>query len=117
MADLESIARILLRGSASLAEDARAEARRVLEELVARGDVAREEAAEIEAAVLDAAEAHRRWLDERVTGPLRGAWRRLAEAVARGAAEAGAGDGELPARLAAIEERLARLERALAGRD
>lgn len=121
MADLESIARMVLRGGSSVAESARAEAQRVLEELVARGDLGRAEAADIEAAVLDAAEAHRRWLDERVVGPLRGAWRNATEAAARAAAEPGraqvpAGD-ELRARLAAIEERLARIERALAGRD
>jgi polyhydroxyalkanoate synthesis regulator phasin len=125
MADLESIARLVLRGGSSLAESARAEAQRVLEELVARGDLGRAEAADIEAAVLEAAETHRRWLDERVVGPLRGAWRSTAEAVGRAAGEAGAGQAgagdaqardELRARLAAIEERLARIERALAGR-
>lgn len=119
MADLGSIARLLVRGGGTLAESARAEAERVLAELVARGDLSREEAAEIEAAVLDAAEAHRRWLDERVVGPLRGAWRGLAEAMGRSAAEPAPGaaaGGDLAARLAAIEERLARIERALAGR-
>jgi len=120
MADLESIARMVMRGGSSMAESARAEAQRVLEELVARGDLGRAEAADIEAAVLDAAETHRRWLDERVAGPLRGAWRSAAEAVGRAAGEAGLAEApardELRARLDGIEERLARIERALAGR-
>jgi len=120
MADLESIARMVMRGGSSMAESARAEAQRVLEELVARGDLGRAEAADIEAAVLDAAETHRRWLDERVVGPLRGAWRSAAEAVGRAAGEAGLAEApardELRARLDGIEERLARIERALAGR-
>jgi polyhydroxyalkanoate synthesis regulator phasin len=119
MADLESIARALLRGGGSLSESARAEAQRVLEELVARGDLGREEAAEIEAAVLDAAEVHRRWLDERVVAPLRGAWRSAADAVGRAATEAGEAPADrdgVRARLDAIEERLARIERALAER-
>ncbi|MEB2343563.1 MAG: hypothetical protein OZ948_02350 [Deltaproteobacteria bacterium] len=122
MADLEAIARVLVRGGGALAESARAEARRVLEELVARGDLGRAEAAEIEEAVVAAAETHRRWLDERVVAPLRGVWRSTAEAVGRAAREAGRdaaapADEGLRARLAAIEERLARIERALAGRD
>lgn len=120
MADLESIARMLMRSGGALAESARAEAQRVLEELVKRGDLGRAEAAEIEEAVVAAAEAHRRWLDERVVAPLRGAWRGAAEAVGRAGSEARAttapADDELRARLAAIEERLARIERALAGR-
>jgi len=121
MADLEAIARLLVRGGGTVAESARAEAQRVLAELVARGDLGREEAADLEAAVVEAAEAHGRWLDERVVGPLRGAWRGVAHAVGRAIAER---EGEAPrpeedelrARLAAIEERLARIERALAGR-
>lgn len=113
---------MLVRGGGALAESARAEARRVLEELVARGDLGQDEATEIEEAVADAAETHRRWLDERVMAPLRGAWRSTAEAVGRAASEAGRGtaapaDDDLRARLGAIEERLARIERALAGRD
>lgn len=119
MADLESIARLLLRGGSGLAESARAEARRVLDELVARGDLGRAEAEELEAAVRQAAETHQRWLEERVVAPLRGAWRGVAEAAGR-AAGAGRGDttahDELRARLDAIEERLARIERALTGR-
>jgi polyhydroxyalkanoate synthesis regulator phasin len=142
MADLESIARTLLRGGGDLAESARAEAQRVLEELVARGDLGREEAAQIEAAVLDAAETHRQWLEARVSGPLRGAWRGVVEAVRAGAAAeseaAGLGSGgpaaasrpssdpltrallssiEVRERLHAIEERLERIERALLERD
>lgn len=110
MADLGAIARLLVRGGGTLADAARAEARRVLEELVARGDLGREEAARLETAVAEAAETHRRWLDERVAGPLRELLRGAAEAVGRGA------DDELRARLAALEERLARIEQALAGR-
>jgi polyhydroxyalkanoate synthesis regulator phasin len=121
MADLESIVRMLVRGGGSLAESARAEAQRVLEELVARGDLGRAEAAEIEEAVVAAAEAHRRWLDERVVAPLRGAWRSASDAVGRAAAEseapAGRAEDEVRARLAAIEERLARIEQALVGRS
>ncbi|HEY8492970.1 MAG TPA: hypothetical protein VIN04_03685 [Myxococcota bacterium] len=120
MADLESIARLLLRGGSGLAESARAEARRVLDELVARGDLGRAEAEELEAAVRKAAETHQRWLEERVVAPLRGAWRGAAEAAGRAAGRAGRGDAaaldDLRARLDAIEERLARIERALTGR-
>jgi polyhydroxyalkanoate synthesis regulator phasin len=123
MADLESIVRLLARRGGSVAESARAEAQRMLEELVARGELGRAEAQEIEDAVRKAAETHARWLDERVVAPLRGAWRSAAEAAGRAAAAqqreapaaAPAGD-DVRARLDAIEERLARIERALAGR-
>lgn len=117
MADLESIARTLLRGGGDLAESARAEAQRVLAELVARGDLGREEAAEIEAAVLDAAETHRQWLEARVLGPLRGAWRGAVEAVGRSGAESPPAADEVRERLAAIEARLERIERALLDRE
>jgi polyhydroxyalkanoate synthesis regulator phasin len=103
MADLESIARWIANSSRSLGEGARAEARRVLDVLVERGDLTRAEADEIESAVARAADGQRRWLDERVLGPL-------------GRAFARAGTGELETRLAALEERLARIEAALAGR-
>lgn len=119
MADLEAVARALLRGGRSLAEATRAEAERVLAELVARGELGREEAAEIEAAVGQAAETHERWLDERVLAPLRSAWRSAATSVGRavaGAEDAPARD-ELRERLGAIEARLDRIERALAGRS
>lgn len=125
MADLESIVRLLARRGGSVAESARAEAQRVLEELVARGELGRAEAQEIEDAVRKAAETHARWLDERVVAPLRGAWRSAAEAAGRAAAapeepraptSSPAGD-DVCARLDAIEERLAGIERALAGRD
>ena len=113
MSDRESIARLLLRGGAALAESARAEAQRVVEELRARGDLGADEAEEIEAAVREAVDANTRWLDERVVEPLRGAFRSATEA-ARRATAAGAGeDEELRARLAALEERLARIERLL----
>jgi polyhydroxyalkanoate synthesis regulator phasin len=121
VADLEAIARLLARGGSSLADSAGAEARRVLDELVARGDLGRDEADRIEAAVREAAEQHRRWVDERVIGPLRRALRGVvttagqAVASASGARGAPAGD-DVAARLAAIEERLARIEGALAGR-
>ena len=116
VADLESIARLLLRGGASLAESARAEAQRVVEELRARGDLGVEEAEAIEAAVREAVDANTRWLDERVVGPLRGAWRGAAEAARRGAAESSEPSDEIRARLAALEERLERIERLLGGR-
>lgn len=114
MADLGSIARLLAHGGSTLAEAAREEARRVLGELVARGDLGRDEAAEIEAAVLEATEAHRRWLDERVVGSLRGVWRGVLDAVGRAGAGARPDDGALGERVAAIEDRLGRIERALA---
>lgn len=107
VADLESLLRLVTRGAAG----AREEARRVLDELVARGDLDRAEADEIEAAVRSAVETHRRWLDERVVGPLRSAWRRAGGAAAARAEASGA--DALAARLDAIEARLARIERAL----
>jgi polyhydroxyalkanoate synthesis regulator phasin len=115
MADLESIARLLLRGGASLAESARAEAQRVVDELRARGDLGVDEAEEIEAAVREAVEANTRWLDERVVEPLRGVWRGATEAARRAAAEGSGTDDEIRARLAALEERLTRIERRLGG--
>jgi hypothetical protein len=109
VADFEALVRLLARG----ADSARGEARRVIDELVERGDLGREEAAAIEAAVADAVEANRRWLGERVVGPLRGAARGAAEAVGRALGEAGS--AEVLARLDAIEGRLAALERRLGG--
>jgi polyhydroxyalkanoate synthesis regulator phasin len=121
MADLESIARLILRGAGSIGDAAREEAQRVLDELVARGDLAGDEAAEIEAAVLDAVEANRRWLEERLVAPARGVLGRAAEAVGRALAEApraahAGAEPSLAARLAALEERLARIEQLLARR-
>ena len=116
VADLESIGRMLLRGGASLAESARAEAQRVIDELRTRGDLGADEAEEIEAAVRQAVETNTRWLDDNVVEPLRGAWRGAAEAARRAAAEAPGQDDELRARLAAIEERLSRIERRLGPR-
>lgn len=118
MADLDAIARALLRGGKGLADATRAEAERVLAELVARGELGRDEAAQIEAAVAQAAETHQRWLDERLLAPLRDAWRRAAGSLGAvaGAGEAPAAD-ELRERLRAIEARLDRIERALAGRE
>lgn len=106
MADLGSIFESLARGARSLGdpEAALAEARRIVAELVARGDLSREEAAQLEQAVLGAAAANRRWLDERVVGPLRGG---LARTL---------GSDALAARLDALEARLARIETLLAGR-
>lgn len=65
--DLQSITRWLARGS----DAARDEAQRVLEELLRRGDVSAEEAEEIRAGIAEAVEANRRFLQERVGGPLR----------------------------------------------
>ena len=101
MPDLQALLRLVARG----ADRARAEARLVVEELVARGDLGRDEAAAIEAAVADAVESNRAWLDARVLGPLR--------EVLGGAAPAAP---SLEVRLAALEERLARIERKLDGR-
>ena len=112
MVDFESLARRLAGGAQSLGEGARGEARRVLDVLVERGDVSRAEADEIEAAVAGAAETQRRWVDENVLAPLSRALRGVAKAAAPGA-----GDAALHERLAAIEARLERIERALAKRD
>jgi polyhydroxyalkanoate synthesis regulator phasin len=122
MADLESIARLILRGAGSVGDAAREEARRVLDELVARGDLARDEAADLEAAVLEAVEANRRWFEERLIAPARDVLGRTAEAVGRAFADAprsgraGAVDPSLAARLDALEQRLARIEHLLARR-
>lgn len=98
----------LARGS----EAARAEARRILDELVERGDVGAGEAAEIERAVHEAVEANRRWLDARVVGPVRRAAERLVAASREG--ELAPRLDALAARLEAIETRLARIEERLA---
>jgi polyhydroxyalkanoate synthesis regulator phasin len=102
--DASSLVRLLARGGQGFAEGARSEARRVLEVLVERGDLSRAEAEQIEAGVAEAAETQRRWLDERVLGPLGRALR------------SAGGASDLDSRLAAIEERLARIEAALAKR-
>lgn len=73
--------------------------------LVERGDLSADEAHRIEAGIVDATETHRRWIEERVVAPL--------GRILRGAA----GNGDLEARLAAMEERLARIEAVLTGRD
>jgi hypothetical protein len=116
MVDFESLARRLAGGGQSFAQSfgagASGEARRVLDVLVERGDLSRTEADEIETAVACAAEAQRRWVDENVLSPLGRALRGVAKAAAPGA-----GDGALHDRLAAIEARLERIERALAKRD
>jgi len=98
VAILESLARLLAHGSESVREGARAEAQRVLDVLVERGDLSRDEADRIEDAVDSAA----RRLDEQILAP-------VGRALGPG--------GAVAERLAAIEERLARLEAALAGRD
>jgi polyhydroxyalkanoate synthesis regulator phasin len=105
VASLESLARILSRGAQGVGEGVRAEARRVLDVLVERGDLSRGEAQELEDRIAEAADEHRRWLGERVLGPLGRAF---------GAVN---GRGDLDARLAALEERLARIEAALRGRS
>jgi polyhydroxyalkanoate synthesis regulator phasin len=105
VADLQDLVRLVLRG----AESARDDARRVAEELVARGELGREEAAVVEAAVADAVASQRAWLDERVLRPLR-------ELLGRSDPDAAAqGRERLDARLAAIEARLAQIERRLGG--
>jgi polyhydroxyalkanoate synthesis regulator phasin len=104
VADFDSFARWIAGRSQSIGEGARAEARRVLDVLVERGDLSRAEADSIEAGVANAAESQGRWLDDRVLSPLRNALR------------GGAGADALEARLAAIEERLARIEAALSSR-
>ncbi len=120
MVDFESLARRLAAGGQSLGESlaeglgagARGEARRVLDVLVERGDLSRAEADEIEAAVADAAATQRRWVDDNLLAPLG----RALGGVAKAAAPA-AGTGALHDRLAAIEARLERIERAIAKRD
>jgi polyhydroxyalkanoate synthesis regulator phasin len=116
MVDFESLARRLAGGGQSLAQSlgagARGEARRVLDVLVERGDLSRAEADEIETAVAGAAETQRRWVDENVLSPLGRALRGAARMAAPGAES-----GALHDRLAAIETRLERIERALAKRD
>ena len=112
MVDFESLARRLAGGAQSLGAGARGEARRVLDVLVERGDLSRAEADEIEAAVADAAETQRRWVDANLLSPLGRALR----GVAKAAAPAARNDA-LVDRLAAIEVRLERIERALAKRD
>jgi polyhydroxyalkanoate synthesis regulator phasin len=115
MADLEALVRLLTRG----AEAARGEARRILDELVGRGDLSRAEADEIDARVREAVDANRRWLDERVVSPLRDALRGAGGALRRALDDdprPGPRDDALLARLAALEARLARVEARLAGR-
>ena len=112
MVDFESLARRFAGGAQSLGAGARGEARRVLDVLVERGDLSRAEADEIEAAVADAAETQRRWVDENLLSPLGRALRGVARAAAPGAR-----NDALLDRLAAIEVRLERIERALAKRD
>jgi polyhydroxyalkanoate synthesis regulator phasin len=112
MVDFESLARRLAGGAQSLGAGARGEARRVLDVLVERGDLSRAEADEIEAAVADAAETQRRWVDENLLSPLGRALRGLAKAAAPAARSEALLD-----RLAAVEARLERIERALAQRD
>jgi len=112
MVDFESLARRLAGGAQSLGAGARGEARRVLDVLVERGDLSRADADEIEAAVADAAETQRRWVDANLLSPLGRALR----GVAKAAAPAARNDA-LVDRLAAIEVRLERIERALAKRD
>jgi len=112
MVDFEALARRLAGGAQSLGAGARGEARRVLDVLVERGDLSRAEADEIEAAVADAAETQRRWVDANLLSPLGRALR----GVAKAAAPAARNDA-LVDRLAAIEVRLERIERALAERD
>jgi polyhydroxyalkanoate synthesis regulator phasin len=98
VAVLDSLARLLAHGSESVRDGARAEAQRVLDVLVERGDLTRAEADEIQATVAGAAQR----LETEVLAPIGRALRP---------------DGSIAERLAAIEERLARIETALAGRD
>src|SRR5262249_41706225 len=115
MADLEALVRLMTRG----AEAARGEARRILDELVARGDLSRAEADEALARVQEAVDANRRWLDERVVSPLRDALRGAGGALRRALDEEARPGGrreDLLARLAALEARLARVEARLEGR-
>jgi polyhydroxyalkanoate synthesis regulator phasin len=105
--DLDSLARLLARGTRGATEGARTEARRVLDVLVERGDLSRAEADEIETAVAQAADTHRRWIDESVLAPLGRTLRGFTGTSATG----------LDARLAKLEERLARIEQWLAERS
>lgn len=112
MVDFESLARRLVGGAQSLGEGALGEARRVLDVLVERGDLSRAEADEIEAVVAGAADTQRRWVAENLLSPLGRALRGFAKTVAPSG-----GNDVLLDRLAAIEVRLERIERALAKRD
>lgn len=108
--DLDSLARLLARGAQGATEGARREARRVLDVLVERGDLSRAEADDIEAAVREATDTHRRWLDESVLTPIGRTLRSFTTT-------AGAATGGVEARLAALEERLARIEALLVARQ
>lgn len=95
---LESLARLIAQGTDSVREGARTEARRVLDVLVERGDLSRAEADEIQAAVGNAAQS----IEDQVFAPIGRALQP---------------DDTISKRLTAIEERLARIESALASRD
>ncbi len=103
MGSWEALSQLLFRG----AEVAQHEARRILDELIARGDLSDEEAAEIELAVQEAVASHRRFFRESVLSPLRGAWNAW---NAREPAGAGGLD-EVLERLSDLSARLERLER------
>ncbi len=110
MGSWEALSQLLFRG----AELAQHEARRILDELIARGDLSDEEAAEIELSVQEAVASHRRFFRESVMAPLRGAWGAWnGREAAGGPREAGGASelGEVLARLSDISERLERLER------
>lgn len=98
MAILDSLARLLAHGTDSVREGARTEARRVLDVLVERGDLSRAEADDIQAAVGSASQS----IEVEVLAPIGRALKP---------------DDTISKRLTAIEERLARIESALASRD
>ena len=93
----------------SSADALRADARRALDELVARGDLSAEEARALEEGVAGALERSHAFVSTNVLAPLR--------AVLGSLGAPGARDAELSARLDALDERLARIERRLAGDD
>lgn len=104
MIDPEVVARWVVRGAGSVRDDAR----RVLRELVDRGDLSAEEAEAIEAGVGEAIGRTLRAVESGVVEPLGRGIERLREHVSGLAAPAVHDD--LAARLDAIEARLARIE-------
>ncbi len=104
MIDPEVVARWVVRGAGSVRDDAR----RVLRELVDRGDLSAEEAEAIEAGVGEAIGRTLRAVESGFVEPLSRGIERLREQVSGLAAPSLHDD--LVARLDAIEARLARIE-------
>lgn len=106
MSTRETLADWIGRSTAAVRHDAQ----RALEELVSRGDLSTEEARAIEQAVESAVERSTTFVSENVLEPLRAV---LGAVVPGGSAP----DEELLARLDALDARLARIERRMAGTE